>query len=70
MTSAPYIDGDTLAEAREALRNGQSVESLAGKLSCSPEHLAGLLGLPQLREIPADDDVDLFAPAERLDAML
>ena len=44
--SLPYRDADQIAEAKEALRQGTSLESLASQLRCSPEHLAKLLGLP------------------------
>jgi len=67
--SLPYLPQDTIDEASEALRHGQSIESLAGKLNCSPEHLARLLGLPALRPVPKDDDCDLWA-AEALHAVL
>lgn len=65
-----YIDGATLDEAREALRQGQSLESLAGKLNCSPEPLARLLGLPALQPVPQDQDCDLWAADERLASVL
>jgi hypothetical protein len=42
----PYIGGDILDQASEALRQGRTLESLASQLRCSPEHLARLLGLP------------------------
>jgi hypothetical protein len=42
----PYIDGDILDQAAEALRQNVPLTTLASRLRCSPEHLARLLGLP------------------------
>jgi hypothetical protein len=42
----PYIDGDVLNQAAEALRQNVPLATLASRLRCSPEHLAKLLGLP------------------------
>ncbi len=65
-----YIDGDTLDQCREALRQGRTLESLASQLRCSPEHLARLLGISTApKPIPAADEFDLFA-CDRLDAVL
>lgn len=68
-----YIDADTLDQCFEAIRQGATVEALAGQLGCSPEHLARLLDLPQWKQVPASepkpDEFDLFA-ADRLDAVL
>jgi hypothetical protein len=67
-----YIDADTLDECSRALRLGATLDYLAGKLRCAPEHLANLLGLPQWKQIPqqqASDEFDLFA-TDRLDAVL
>ena len=44
--NTPYIDGTTLDECREALRQGKQLDELAGKLRCDVAHLARLLGLP------------------------
>lgn len=49
---------------------GKSIESLAGKLQCSPEHLERLLGSPAQRPIPVDDDVNLWADEEKLESVL
>ena len=68
----PYIAQDILDQASEALRQGRTMESLAGQLRCSPEHLALLLNLPSLKPVPPDDadqGFDLFA-ADRLDGVL
>ncbi len=42
----PYIAQDVLDQAAEALRQGKTLEELAGRLQCSQSHLASLLGLP------------------------
>ena len=70
--SEPYIDGSTLDECREALRQGRKLEDLAGVLKCTPEHLRRLLGEPVWKQILHDNsgtDFDLFA-ADRLDGVL
>ena len=51
-----YIDADTLDQCFEAIRQGATVEALAGQLGCNPEHLARLLDLPQWKQaVPAAD---------------
>ena len=73
MSGQPYIDGSTLDEAREAIRQGVTLEKLAGQLRVETATLANLLGLPQWKAIPSSDtdaaEFDLFA-AERLDGVL
>jgi hypothetical protein len=70
MSGTPYIDGATLDEAREAIRQGKKLEALAGILKCTPEHLARLLGISTApKRIPATDEFDLFA-ADRLEGVL
>ena len=65
-----YIDGDTLDQCREALRQGRTLDSLAGQLRCSPEHLAKLLGISTApKPIPTTDEFDLFA-VDRLEGVL
>ena len=44
--SNPYIAQDVLDQCREALRQGKTLETLAGILRCEADHLARLLGLP------------------------
>ena len=70
MSGQPYIDGATLDEVREALRQGQPLERIAGKLQMTPEHLRNMLGLPSSKPSPAKSDgTDLF-DCERLDGVL
>jgi hypothetical protein len=68
-----YIDSDTLAEARNALRQGVRLELLASRLQLRPNELAALLGLPAGGSSPAAVDAagetDLWA-SERLDGIL
>jgi len=62
-----YLDGDTIGQCRDAIRQGQSVESLAGRLGVEPAELQSLLGLPgaqRMRVLPAASDVDLWRDAE------
>ena len=67
----PYIDGDVLNQAAEALRQNVPLATLASRLRCSPEHLAKLLGLPVN---PAAnmvlDDPDYLWAADKLEAQL
>ena len=68
-----YIDSDTLAEARNALRQGVRLELLASRLNINPDELARLLGLPVGGSSPAADEAgetDLWAGCERLDGIL
>jgi hypothetical protein len=67
----PYIDGDVLDQAAEALRQGKTLDFVAGRLHCSQSHLARLLGLPVN---PAAnmvlDDPDYLWAADKLEAQL
>jgi len=69
--SNPYIAQDVLDQCPQAIRDGRSLEYLAARLRCTPEHLGQLLGLPSLKPVPtADQDFDLFEGSERLGAQL
>lgn len=59
----PYIDGDTLRECEEGLRNGRTIEQLAGMLRCDADHLAKLMGRPRIHAVPEISDAcsDLFS---------
>jgi len=49
------------------MRQGQSVESLAGRLGVEPAELQSLLGLPgaqRMRTLPAGADVNLWHDTE------
>lgn len=70
--STRYFTQDTLDEAREAHRQGVPLTTIAVKLRCETGHLAGLIGLPQLQAVPANDgphESDLWA-SDRLAAQL
>ena len=66
--SEPYIDGSTLDQCREALRQGKQLDELAGKLRCDVAHLARLLGLPTVKPVPTTEP-DLWR-TEELNAVL
>ena len=67
----PYIGGDILDQAVEALRQGRTLETLASQLRCTPEHLARILNLPAkpAANMVAEPSVDLWA-ADKLHAVL
>lgn len=50
-----YIDSDLEAEIRSALRDGIPLEHLAGTLGIDATELRRLIGEPQWRDVPADD---------------
>lgn len=59
-----YLDADTLAEARNALRAGVPVADLSGRLDVQPADLRWALGLPAVQDADAkapDSSVDLWA---------
>ena len=67
MSSAylPYVDGDTLEQCRDLLRQGQRLEVLASRLRIAPEQLQALLGdQQQTRRIPDAVEVDLWADSQ------
>ena len=61
--SGTYLDSDTIALCHAAMRDGQSLDDLAGKLHFSPVTLARLLGLPTVKPVTADE-VDLWRVSE------
>lgn len=66
-----YIDGDTLDQCLAALRNGRTLEDIAGRLHLDTELLGRLLQLPAKREpvTTQADDFDLWA-VDRLEGQL
>ena len=54
--SGAYLDADTLDLCHQALRDGRSLDDLAGRLHIEPDHLARLLGLPALQADQARAD--------------
>ena len=59
--STRYIDGGTLDEAREAHRQGVSIDRLAEKLGIEPDDLRHRLGLKPSTPAAAEPAVDLWA---------
>ena len=55
--SGQYLDGDTIAQCLEALRDGQTLDDLAGRLHFDRDHLARLLQLPPVKPVPVDPDL-------------
>lgn len=67
-----YLDADTLNQCHEALRDGRTLDDLAGRLHIDTEYLGRLLQLPQTKPAAAgnaETEFDLWA-ADRLDAVL
>ena len=52
-----YLDADTLDLCREALRDGRTLDELAGKLHVEPELLGRLMQMPS-------DEPDLWRVSE------
>ena len=67
----PYIGQDILDQAAEALRQGKTLDFVAGRLHCSQSHLARLLGLP-VNPAASEvlDDPDYLWSVDALDARL
>ena len=62
--SSPYLDQDTIDQCLQALRDGRTLDELAGRLHVDCELLGRLLGLPTCGPVtPTDPDasVDLWA---------
>lgn len=69
--SGDYLDGDTELLARQALRDGKSLEYVAGYLHMDCELLGRLLQLPVSQPAAQrDDDSNYLWAADRLDAQL
>ena len=67
--SNPYIAQDVLDQCREALRQGRTLEYLAGQLRCDVGHLSRMLGLPTTKPVATTDDPDLWRTHE-LDGLI
>jgi len=69
--SNPYIAQDVLDQCLEAIRQGKTLDYLAGHLHCDTEYLGRLLQLPTAKPAAAadDDSGDLWA-TDRLDGQL
>jgi hypothetical protein len=67
-----YLDQDTLDQCNAALRDGRTLEDIAGRLHVDTELLGRLLQLPvsqPAQPATGGDDFDLFA-CDRLDGQL
>lgn len=62
--SNPYIDADTLDQCHQAIRDGRTLEDLAGRLHVDTEYLGRLLQMPALKPIPTTDEPDLWRAEE------
>ena len=59
-----YLDADTLDQCHQALRDGQTLDALAGKLHLEPATLARLLGLPPQKRSDPEMGCDLWRTDE------
>jgi len=68
-----YVPGHVIDECRDLLRQGKTIEFLAGRIGgIEAEDLAALLGEPLARPVPATqaaDEFDLWA-VDRLDGQM
>ena len=66
MSGVNYIDGDTLDLCHQALRQGRTLDDLAGRLHIDTEYLGRLLQLPSAKPVPATqaDEFDLWRSDE------
>lgn len=65
-----YLDSDTIAQCHQALRDGRTLEDLAGRLHMDTELLGRLLQLPTTKPVePVADGFDLWS-VDRLAAQL
>ena len=65
-----YLDSDTLDECHQALRDGRTLDDLAGRLHFDTELLGRLLQLPQVKLADhCNAEFDLWA-VDRLDGQL
>ena len=65
----PYLDADTLQDARNAYGCGIPMELLAAQVGVSEDDLRRLLGLPAWKQLPQQTELDLWA-VDRLNAKL
>ena len=69
MSGVNYLDQDTIDLCHQALRDGVTLDDLAGRLHVDTELLGRLLQLPALRPVPVDDEPDLWR-SDELDGVL
>ena len=63
-----YLDSDTLDQCHQALRDGRTLDDLAGRLHFDTELLGRLLQLPQVKL--AEQPADYLWAVDRLQAQL
>ena len=63
MSGTPYLDQDTIDLCHQALRDGRTLDDLAGRLHIAPPTLAGLLGVPTVKPV-VTDELDLWRVPE------
>ena len=70
MSGVNYLDGDTERQVRQALRDGKTLEYVAGYLHMDTELLGRLLQLPTVKTVEAGNtEFDLWS-VDRLDGQL
>ena len=67
--SGTYLDSDTIALCHAAMRDGATLDDLAGKLHLDTELLGRLLQLPTSQPVTVDDEPDLWS-VDRLNEQL
>ena len=69
MSGQPYLDGDTISLYHQALRDGRTLEDLAGRQHFDCEYLGRLMQLPTAMPAATTDEPDLWRVPE-LEAQL
>lgn len=68
--SGAYLDSDTLDQCHQALRDGRTLDELAGRLHIDTEYLGRLLQLPTSQPVETGNaEFDLWS-TDRLDSVL
>jgi len=62
--SGKHLDGSTLDECIEAMRQGRTLADMAGQLRCDPAHLSRLPEASAVQPVAADEGPDLWRIAE------
>ena len=64
-----YIDGATIDDCKNALRQGATLQTLGERLGIDPAELARLIGVPVIVAVPVTDEPDLWR-SDELDGVL
>jgi len=71
MSSTRYLDGDTIADAKNAYGCGIPLTVISGHLGCTVDELRRALDLRQWRSEPIQQpEPDLFSGLDRLESQL